>query len=143
MGVDFGVRHLATLSLAVEDFTDEFGLVKKPRHLNAVAGKLAKVDRAIARCQKKSKNRAKLVRCRARLYGPRKRTRDLELHPLTTIQAGSLDAVVLEDLSVTSMTKRFAGDGRKGRRRNVFDAGFVSFDVSSPTRPLIEGPRWS
>jgi transposase len=69
VGVDLGVRHQATLSLVVDDLTDEFGHVKNPWHFDALAGKLAKVDRAISRCEKRSMSRAKLVRRRARLHG--------------------------------------------------------------------------
>jgi putative transposase len=110
--VDLGVRHLATLSLVVADLTDEFGHVKNLRHFDALAGKLAKIDRAIARGEQRSKNRVTLERRRARLHGQMKRTRDLELHHLTSFLARSFDAVVLEDLAVTSMTKRVVGDGR-------------------------------
>jgi putative transposase len=123
VGVDLGVKHLATLSRPVPDLTDCDGHIANPRHLEQILVRLADLDRRIARCQKDSKNRRKLILRRARLYGRMRKTRDLGLHRLTTRLAGSFDVVVLEDLDVKEMTARGKGN-HSSMRRSVLNASF-------------------
>jgi putative transposase len=123
VGVDLGVRHLATLSVPVAGLSDGTGHVANPRHLDAELERLANLNRQLSRCVKGSKNRAKLVRRRQRLYGRITRTRDLHLHRLTTTLSGSFETVVLEDLSVAGMV-RSKNSPSKGLSRSVLDAGF-------------------
>ena len=72
------------------------------RHLT----RLRRIDRAIARCEKGSKNRAKLLRRRAKLHGKIAATRKLVLHELSRRLAGGFDVVCVEDLNVAGMAAR-------------------------------------
>ena len=67
IGVDLGLKHLMTLDRPVPGLTDEHGHVPNPRVLERHLTRLRRLDRAIARCQKGSKNRAKLLRRRGRV----------------------------------------------------------------------------
>lgn len=117
VGVDVGVRHLATLSEPVWGLTDEAGHVANPRVLHQQLRRLRKLDRAIARCTKDghgrwSRNRRRLVERRARLHGRIAKTRQLHLHALTNALADGFDTVVVEDLNLAGMTHRKRRLGR-------------------------------
>ena len=117
VGVDMGLAHLATLDRPVADLTDADGHIANPRVLATQLKRLAKVNRAWARTHHGSKNRAKLARRRARLYGRIGKTRVLHLHQLTNALVDRFDAVAIEDLNLAAM-------GTKKRRlgRSVADA---------------------
>ncbi len=118
VGVDAGLRHLATLSVPVRGLSDADGHVANPEVLAGQLRRLAALDRAVSRCEKGSRNRRRLLERRARLHGQVAKTRALHLHRLSTALAGSFDAVVIEDLNVHALA-------RSGRRlaRRVADAG--------------------
>jgi putative transposase len=124
VGVDLGVKHLATLSVPVAGVSDMNGHVANPRHLDAELVRLAKLNRQLARCVKGSKNRTKILRRRQLLYGRVTRTRALYLHRLTTTLSGSFETVVLEDLRVKDMVKKTSIATTKGLSRSILDAGF-------------------
>ena len=117
VGVDAGLKHLATLSVPMPGLSDHDGHVANPEVLARQLRRLARLDRAIARCEKGSKNRRRLLERRARLHGRIAKTRALHLHRLSAALAGSFDAVAIEDLNVYAM-------GRLGRRlsRKIADA---------------------
>ncbi len=123
VGVDLGVKYLATLSVPVSGVSDENGHVANPRHLDAELERLARLNRQLARCVKGSKNRAKILRRRQLLYGRISRTRDLYLHRLSATLASSFETVVLEDLDVTGMAKK-SKTSTHGRSRSILDASF-------------------
>lgn len=108
VGVDLGFEHLATLDRPIEGLTDARGHVANPRPLQRNLERLARIDKAIAGCQKGSKNRAKLIRRRQLLHGRVSATRELYLHELTRRLAGGFDVVCLEDLGLTAMARRKA-----------------------------------
>lgn len=112
VGVDVGVKHLASLSRPVPGLTDEGGHVANPQVLDAHLRRLAKLDRAIARCEKGSKNRRKLLDRRARLHGRITKTRALHLHHLSNALAGGFDLVGVENLNVAGMANRKRRLGR-------------------------------
>jgi putative transposase len=118
VGVDLGFEHLATLDRPIAGLTDEHGHVPNPRPLVRNLDRLARIDKAIARCQKGSKNRAKLIRRRQLLHGRVAATRKLYLHELTRRLASGFDVVCIEDLELSGMTRR------KGMRlgKSVSDA---------------------
>ena len=124
IGVDLGVKHLATLSTPVAGLSDEHGHVANPRHLEVELERLAKLNRQLSRCVKGSKNRATIVKRRQLLYGRVTRTRDLYLHRLTTALAGSFETVVLEDLNVAGLVSKSRNTSTKGLSRSILDAGF-------------------
>ena len=112
IGVDGGVKHLATLSQPVQGLTDEHGHVANQQVLAGQLRRLRKLDRAVARCEKGSKNRAKLVARRGRLHGRVTKTRALHLHRLSNALAGGFDTVAIEDLSLAGMGRRKRRLGR-------------------------------
>jgi putative transposase len=124
VGVDLGVKHLATLSVPVVGLSDMNGHVANPKHLDAELERLAKLNRQLSRCVKGSKNRSKILRRRQLLYGRVTRTRDLYLHRLTTTLSGSFETVVLEDLCVMDMVKKSSITTNKCLSRSILDAGF-------------------
>ncbi len=90
VGVDVGIRHLATLSEPAPGLTDEHGHIANPRVLDAQLHRLRRLDRAIARCVKGSdgrwsNNRRQLVDRRARLHGRITKTRRLSLHAVSNL----------------------------------------------------------
>ena len=124
VGVDLGVKHLATLSVPIAGLSDASGHVANPRHLDAELARLAKLNRQLARAVKGSKNRARILKRRQLLYGRVARTRDLHLHRLTTKLAGRFETVVLEDLSIAGMVKKARNTSNHGLARSIHDAGF-------------------
>jgi putative transposase len=103
VGLDAGVSHLATLSVPIEGVTDRFGHIANPRHLEGQLTKLATLDRAPARTQPGSNNRAKLRRRRARLHSRIAKTRDLALHGMTNTLLDRVEVLAIEDLSLQGM----------------------------------------
>ncbi|MBK5223419.1 MAG: transposase [Acidimicrobiia bacterium] len=112
IGVDAGVKHLATLSRPVPGLTDYDGCVTNPRALESHLRRLTRLDRAIARCEKGSRNRRRLLDRRARLHGRIAKTRALHLHHLTNALAGGFDVVAVEDLNLAGMSNRKRRLGR-------------------------------
>jgi putative transposase len=124
VGVDLGVKHLATLTVPIPGVTDEHGHIKNPCHLDAELISVAKLDRQISRCKKGSKNRAKLRLRHQRLHGRIARTRNLHLNRLTTTLAGSFETIVLEDLDVAGMVKGSKKNTTEALRPSILDAGW-------------------
>lgn len=104
VGVDLGISHLATLSRPVQGVTDSDGHVPNPRPLAGQLERLKDLDRRLARCQDSSKNRAKLIRRRARLHGRITKTRANAHHHLANELAARFDLVGIEDLNIKGMT---------------------------------------
>ena len=113
VGIDVGLRHLATLSQPVPGLTDEDGHIPNPNVLEGQLQRLRKLDRQITRAQPHSKSQGRLIRRRARLHGRIKQTRALHLHSITTSLASGFDVVVVEDLNLTGMSNRKHHLGRR------------------------------
>ena len=124
VGVDLGVKYLATLTVPIAGVSDEHGHVENPRHMEVDLVRLAQFDCQLSRCVKGSNNHAKLRLRRQRLHGRITRTRDLYLHRLSTTLAGSFETVVLEDLYVADMVKRPKKNTTKALSRSILDAGW-------------------
>lgn len=117
VGVDAGLRHLATLAPAIPGLSDPEGHVENPTVLGSQLVRLRKLDRAVARCDRGSKNRVRLLKRRARLHGTIAKTRALELHRITNELVLRFGVIGIEDLNVVGM------GARKGRlSRSVADA---------------------
>lgn len=117
VGVDAGLRHLATLSTPAAGLSDAQGHVENPAVLANQLRRLRKLDRAVSRTEKGSKNRARLLKRRARLHGAIAKTRALELHRVTNELVRCFGTIAIEDLNVAGMGTR---KGRLGR--SVADA---------------------
>ena len=83
-----------------------------PGVLVAHLRRLRHLDRAIARGERGSKNRARLIKRRALLHSRVAKTRALELHRVTNDLVRRVGAIGIEDLFVTGMARRH---GRLGR----------------------------
>jgi putative transposase len=144
IGVDLGLTHLVTLDRPIPGLTDEHGHVPNPRILEQHLTRLCRLDRAIARCEKRSKNRAKLLRRRAKLHGKVVATRKLYLHELSRRLAGGFDLVCVEDLNVAGMARR------KGLRngRSVAEASMgelvrqLDYKTSDRSATLVKVDRY-
>ncbi|HXY28370.1 MAG TPA: RNA-guided endonuclease TnpB family protein [Acidimicrobiales bacterium] len=106
VGLDAGLRHLATLSVPVRGLTDPEGHIANPAVLARHLAHLKKLDRALERCERGSNNRARLCRRRARLHGRIAKTRALEMHRVTGELVRRFGAIGIEDLNVAGMGRR-------------------------------------
>lgn len=84
-----------------------------PKALGSQLHRLRRLDRALARARRGSKNHSRLMARRARLHGQVAKTRALYLHPITTILAGAFDVVAVETLNVKGMANRKRHLGRR------------------------------
>jgi putative transposase len=124
VGLDLGVKYLATSTVPIAGVRDEHGHIDNPQHLVTELQRLAKLDRELSCCVKGSKNHAKLRLRRQRLHGRISRTRNLHLDRLTTTLAGSFETVVVEDLHVAAMVKRGGKNTATALRRSISDTGW-------------------
>jgi putative transposase len=143
VGIDVGLKHLATLSQPVPGLTDEAGHVPNPQLLRGQLRRLRRLDRALARCEEQSNNRRKLQARRARLHGRVVKTRALHLHALTSELADRFDVLAIEDLNVAGMA------GRKRRLgRSLADASLgelrrqLDYKTADRDRMLVTVDRW-
>jgi putative transposase len=97
VGVDLGVKTLATLS----DGTSE----SNPRHLRSCLKKLKRLQRAVTRKPKGSRNRCKAAERLGRLHRKVANQRANTLHQVTSRLAKTKSTVVIEDLNVAGMRK--------------------------------------
>jgi len=150
VGVDVGVKALAALS------TGE--IVPNPRTANTLRTKVARVQRAIARCEKGSKRQQALYRRLARIKHTEANRRRAHLHELTTRLVHNHNHVVLEDLAVKAMTASARGSvQRPGKRvrqkaglnRAILDASFgelrrqLTYKTSWYGAQLTIADRWA
>ena len=97
VGVDLGVKALATLS----DGTVE----PNPRVLKRQLKRLKRLQRAVSRKRKGSRNRCKAVQRLGRLHRKVAHQRANTLHQITSCLAKTKSVVVIEDLNVSGMLK--------------------------------------
>ncbi|OUC91167.1 transposase [Streptosporangium minutum] len=105
VGIDAGISSLLTLSRPIPGLTDAAGKVANPRHERADRARLARAQRALARKDKGSSNRAKakvrVARVHARI-GDRRRD---HLHKLTTSIVRENQVIAIEGLAVRNLVK--------------------------------------
>lgn len=112
----------AGAGLGVSDFavTSDGEKFPDPRHLERKARNLARCQRRLARCQKGSASRAK---ARAKVARAHRKVRDARkdfLHKAGTALVRGHGVIVVDDLSVSGMTRRPRPkpDGKGGGERN-------------------------
>ena len=113
VGIDLGVKHLATLS------TGE--VIENPRALSNAERQLRRAQRALSRTQKGSKRREKAKRRVSRLHARVVHVRQDTLHKMTTRLARSYSHIVLEDLNVSGMVKN------RRLAKSIHDASLAEF----------------
>ena len=97
VGVDLGIKHLATLS------TGEH--IENPRHLAHQLQRLARSQRSLARRKKGSKRRERQKLLVAKIHARVADARADALHKLTTGLVRRFDTICIEDLNVRGMVK--------------------------------------
>jgi putative transposase len=113
IGVDLGIHSLATLSNGTQ--------LANPRPLARKLRKLRRLSRKLARCQKGSHTRRKILRQLAQLHWRVTNARADTLHKLTTYLAKNHSRIGIEDLCVMGMLQN------KRLSREVADVGFFIF----------------
>jgi len=113
IGVDLGVRRLATLSNG-----EEF---EGPKPLKKQLGKLKRLQRQLSRKQKGSNNRNKVRIKVARLHYRISCIRQDTLHKLTSHLSNNFAAIAIEDLNVKGMMSNHV------LARSIADMGFYEF----------------
>jgi putative transposase len=116
-GIDLGLKTFAVIM----DDTGEVEEIQAPRALQAAQRKLRRVNKALARSQHGSNNRAKAVRKVADVHLSVANRRADFLHQLTTRLARTKRAIAVESLNVAGMLRN------RRLARAVCDAGFGEF----------------
>jgi len=113
VGVDLGIKRLATLSDGMEE--------PNPRYLKHRLKTIKRLQRAVSRKRKGSRNRTKAAQCLARLHRRVANQRANTLHQLTSRLAKTKSVVVIEDLNVAGMLKN------RQLAQAIGDVGFAAF----------------
>ncbi|WP_314684334.1 transposase [Rothia mucilaginosa] len=144
VGVDLGVRYLAALSdeqapqrfarySSLEFTSDGTPTLANPRWARAAEKRLVRLQRALARAQKGSKRRARIVQQIARHHHLVALRRESGLHQVSKRLSTGYTLIGLEDLAVAGMTASAAGTvevpGKRvrqkaGLNRSILDAAF-------------------
>ncbi|GAT64584.1 transposase [Planomonospora sphaerica] len=143
-GIDLGVASLVT--------TSGGGHLGNPRHLAAIADRLADAQRDLARKQRGSKRRRKAVARVAALHAKVRRQRLDHAHKAALALVRDYDVIVHEALKVANMTRSASGTldapgrgvaAKSGLNRSILDAGWgvfltvLAYKAESAGRELI------
>jgi putative transposase len=128
IGLDVGVTRFAT--------TSDGEVIDNPRLVRESADEMAAAQQVLARKKRGSSNR-KRARCRVAELHRRTRNRRADFHHKTArALVESCDAIALEDLPITNMTRSAAGTlaepgtnvaAKSGLNRSILDAGWGQF----------------
>jgi putative transposase len=135
VGVDLGIRHLATLSTPREH-------IDGPKPLKAALKKLRRLNRELARRVKFSANWHRTKRKLARLHARIAAVRTDALHKLTTRLTETYQEIVLEDLHVKGMVQN------RKLARAISDMGLgmfrqmLSYKAAVTGTTVIVADRW-
>ena len=144
VGVDLGVRYLAALSdekapqrfaqyPSLEFTGDGTPTLANPRWARTAERRLVRLQRALARAQKGSKRRARIVQQIARHHHLVALRRESGLHQVSKRLSTGYTLIGLEDLAVAGMTASAAGTieapgknvrQKAGLNRSILDAAF-------------------
>jgi putative transposase len=133
VGVDLGLKHLATLSTGEK--------IDNPKHYQARMRYLRQQQRCLARRQAGSRRREKQKLRVARAHAKVRQARQYALHDLTTRLTRDYDLIFIEDLNVKALSR-----GRNARSIN--DAAFgeirrqLTYKSEWRDKILIAVDRW-
>ena len=133
VGVDLGLKHLATLSTGEK--------IENPRHYQARLRYLRQQQRCLSRRQKGSRRREQQQIRVARAHAKVKQERQYALHALTTRLTRDYDLIFIEDLNVKALSR-----GRHAR--SIQDASFgeirrqLTYKCGWHEKILVEVDRW-
>jgi putative transposase len=133
VGVDLGLKHLATLSTGEK--------IDNPKHYQARLRYLRRQQRCLARRQTGSRRRERQKLRVARAHAKVRQARQYALHDLTTRLTQDYDLICIEDLNVKALSR-----GRNARSIN--DAAFgeirrqLTYKSEWRDKILIEVDRW-
>jgi len=122
VGVDLGLKHLATLSTGEK--------IENPKHYQARLRYLRQQQRCLSRRQKGSRRRERQKLRVARAHAKVRQARQYALHDLTTRLTQEYDLICIEDLNVKALSR-----GRNARSIN--DAAFGEI-----RRQLTDKSEW-
>ncbi|WP_124327039.1 RNA-guided endonuclease InsQ/TnpB family protein [Desulfonema ishimotonii] len=127
VGVDLGVRHLATLS--------DGEIIEGPKAYRKSEKKLRRFQQSFARKQKGSRNRERQKRKISRTHYRISCMRQDALHKLTTRLVRKFSVIVIEDLNVRGMLRN------GGLAKAISDMGFYEFRRQLGYKARISGVR--
>jgi len=139
VGIDFGLRRLATLS---EPMADGRKHIANPKHAYRNQKRMVLLQRRLARKTKGSNRRKHAVHAVAKLHAKIADTRKDFAHKLTTNLVKQFDTIYIEDLHLRGMVKNHS------LARSVSDAGIGMFtqmlkSKSERTgRSVVKIDRW-
>lgn len=144
VGVDLGVKRLATLSKPLTDDASLF--LANPRHIRRAEKRLVKAQRALARTQKGSARREKAKRRVGRLHHEVTLRRDSALHAVTKKLATAFAVVAVEDLNVAGMTRSARGTldspGKRVRQKAGLNRAVLDVAPGEFRRQLAYKTTW-
>jgi putative transposase len=133
VGVDLGLKHLATLSTGEK--------IDNPKHYQARLRYLRQQQRCLARRQTGSRRRERQKLRVARAHAKVRQARQYALHDLTTRLTQDYDLIFIEDLNVKALSR-----GRNAR--SIQDAAFgeirrqLTYKSEWRDKILIAVDRW-
>jgi putative transposase len=133
VGVDLGLKHLATLSTGEK--------IDNPKHYQARLRYLRQQQRCLARRQTGSRRRERQKLRVARAHAKVRQARQYALHDLTTRLTQEYDLIFIEDLNVKALSR-----GRNAR--SIQDAAFgeirrqLTYKSEWRDKILIAVDRW-
>jgi putative transposase len=133
VGVDLGLKHLATLSTGEK--------IDNPKHYQARLRYLRQQQRCLARRQKGSRRRERQKLRVARAHAMVRQARQYALHDLTARLTQDYDLIFIEDLNVKALSR-----GRNAR--SIQDAAFgeirrqLTYKSEWRDKMLISVDRW-
>ncbi len=145
-GIDMGLKVFLVTSHGL--------VVENPRHFRQGEQRLAKADKAVARCQKGSHGSKKAVARRAKAYQKVRRQRADFHHKMALQLVRENDVIYLEDLQVANLKRRPApkpdGNGgylpngashKTGLNKSISDAGWYQFRMILTSKAVWAGKR--